>query len=101
MTRSEAPIYMNLRRAAALALVGWYLMVPPPVGSNFDSFDKNAPLSKWRQPAAFDSAAACEQYRTEAIDTFQKRTDANGDYNVNLYIAGRCVTSDDPRLKGK
>ena len=89
---------MNLRHAAALALVGWYLIVPPATG---DSFDKNAPVSKWRQPAAFDSAADCEQYRTEAIETFQKKTDANGEYNVSLYIAGRCVTSDDPRLKEK
>jgi hypothetical protein len=41
---------MTLRRAAALALVGWYLMMAPYVGNSFDysNYRLNAPLSKWR-----------------------------------------------------
>jgi hypothetical protein len=33
--------------AAALALVGWYLMVPPPVIHSSVPVDLDAPLSKW------------------------------------------------------
>ena len=39
---------MNLRHAAALALVGWYLISPPATGQDFPrSRDEGAPLSKW------------------------------------------------------
>jgi hypothetical protein len=38
---------MNLRHAAALALVGWYLMVPP-YNENVFRCDLNAPLTEWR-----------------------------------------------------
>jgi hypothetical protein len=42
---------MNLRHAAALALVGWYLMVPPvfsPMGNHPRAFNNlNASLNKW------------------------------------------------------
>ena len=37
---------MKLRHAAALALVGWYLMVPPPIGKG-EMIDLKAPLAKW------------------------------------------------------
>ncbi len=56
---------MNPRHAAALALVGWYLMMPPPQfdpathlpngGPNLD-----APLSDWRNEGSFDSAKECQ-----------------------------------------
>jgi len=54
---------MTPRHAAALALVGWYLMTPPtdyvthlPNGSpNLD-----APFSYWRNEGSFDSAKECK-----------------------------------------
>jgi hypothetical protein len=51
---------MKPRHAAALALVGWYLLLPP---INLDSkavLDIDAPFSKWEIYKAFDSAADCE-----------------------------------------
>jgi hypothetical protein len=39
---------MKPSHAAALALVGWYLMVPPPVFHSSMPVDLDAPLSKWR-----------------------------------------------------
>ena len=44
---------MNLRHAAALALVGWYLMVPP-------LSNPSAPLSKWNLYRSYDTARECE-----------------------------------------
>jgi hypothetical protein len=47
---------MKPRHAAALALVGWYLLLPP---INLDSkavLDIDAPFSKWEIYKAFDSA---------------------------------------------
>src|ERR1700730_14398252 len=52
---------MKPGHAAALALVGWYLMVPPPVLHSSVPVDSDAPLSKWRIFSIHDSAAECEQ----------------------------------------
>ena len=50
---------MNLRHAAALALVGWYLLIPPvfsAMGSHPRAFnDLNAALNKWDIQGSFDS----------------------------------------------
>ena len=56
-------LFMKLRHAAALALVGWYLMIPPivrPPGRE-GTADTKAPLSKWVKVirSAFDSEDAC------------------------------------------
>jgi hypothetical protein len=67
----------SLCHAAALALVGWYLMVPPrvcPPGvgpqNPFDSRpcgrDPNAPLNNWVVSDYFDSADDCDD-RLKAI----------------------------------
>jgi hypothetical protein len=45
---------MKLCHAAAVALVGWYLMLPPvrPDGS----VNANAPLLKWKTSKTYDTA---------------------------------------------
>ena len=50
---------MKLRHAAELALVGWYLMVPP-IPLNRFRVDIDAPSSKWEHYQSFDSAEDCE-----------------------------------------
>jgi hypothetical protein len=52
---------MKPRHVAALTLVGWYLMVPPPVLHSSLPVDLDAPLSKWRLFSMHKSAAECEQ----------------------------------------
>jgi len=85
--------------AAALALVGWYLMVPPTVDANH--IDPSVPLPKWVVLRAFDTAAACN----DAQDQLRYRVS-----RLNLQIAAdaaaseaaefsQCIASDDPRLK--
>jgi hypothetical protein len=50
---------MKLRNAA-LALVGWYLMLPPLPNHQPDT---TAPLQTWEIWRSFDSATDCEQAR--------------------------------------
>ena len=53
---------MNLRHAAVLAIVGWYLMIAPPQvqqGSVVGT-DLLAPLSHWGNVHAFETADQCE-----------------------------------------
>jgi len=52
---------MISRHAAALALVGWYLMLPPMTGTGAEwTVDINAPIAKWEQSGAYDTAQSCE-----------------------------------------
>jgi len=56
---------MEPRYAAVLALVGWYLMMPPR--ANDDAFrpDTTAPLKDWIHVDSFDSAKECSQALAE------------------------------------
>lgn len=72
---------MKLSHAAALALVGWYLMLPPV--SSDGRIQKDAPLSDWYIFSSFDTKEACEKERQ-----------VSG-------VSAICVASDDPRLKEK
>jgi hypothetical protein len=81
---------MKPRHAAALALVGWYLMVPfPDAPGQTPNF--RATLSQWNQMGAFDTAVACdkeresrrklaaealEQVKREIIEDFLRRNKA-------------------------
>jgi hypothetical protein len=90
---------MKLRHAAALALVGWYLMVgfspfPPKVTPQpLHPGETEGPpiLSQWQIRRSFDSADKCEQARTELL----RLTPSVGAADV------LCIASDDPRLKEK
>ena len=91
---------MTLRHAPALALVGWYLMMPP--------WGKlNAPLSEWVIYQAFDSAEVCTIARKTLVD-FQGNykgmamtliTQSGGNLQFDGSVA-TCIATDDPRLKG-
>jgi hypothetical protein len=98
---------MKPRHAAALALVSWYLIMPP-------SFDSTIPLSKWNRISTFDSIDKCasfkltvqqeindpagqEKIRKEAAKT---GTPWNSDLAISRSKAAQCVSTDDPRLKG-
>jgi len=54
---------MDLSHAAALALVGWYLLAPPIKSRNVN--DMSAPLAKWDQwgRSPFESEKACQNWQ--------------------------------------
>jgi hypothetical protein len=109
---------MNPRHAAALALVGWYLIIPPLKGLGRD---ERAPLSKWffynelkfphnpddrAHAIEFQTANQCEEKKEEIWPAhpppipptvgggMRERVERNRETGAK----SRCVASDDPRL---
>src|SRR5271157_3117240 len=108
---------MNLRHTAALALVAWYLMLPP-------NKKDDAPLSEWTVSRSYDSAETCQSAQTNNRDqaaaklkqydsmtdqqrrnlehnqqTFDQETNDRDNFSAAFQSA--CIASDDPRLKEK
>jgi hypothetical protein len=99
---------MKPRHAAALALVGSYLMLLPPQTSKSPlRFDANAPLNKWYIAGGFGTAAECEAYKSESNGRWlralePRHLDAKTISDVRLYQAQeRCVAANDARLNSK
>jgi|ERR1700729_3774342 hypothetical protein len=109
---------MNRRYAAALASIGWYLMVPQ-VGRRYPFLlETNKPLSQWETRESFDTAQECKgaQHKIRVyLDaaTTQRLKEAGSQHAyVNDPVsqmlwaeeakieASKCIASDDPRLKG-
>jgi hypothetical protein len=96
---------MKPRHAAALALVGWYLMVPPLTsGGGPHDILFHAPLSKWEVGQEQDSKVECQNDLKENIEDLEdlKHVDdcASGSCVIitHQFASGRCIASDDPRL---
>ncbi len=103
-------IKRQLGHVLALGLVGWYLMLPP-----VDSAGRakvHAPLNQWAQESSYDSAAACQKGRREAVTDaqaldvadFNQIEDPEGPHatlaTFRKWISDMvCVTADDPRLQ--
>ena len=94
---------MNFGHATALALVGWYLMVPPPMRLSDGHIDPdeipdlNAPLPQWSNLRSFDTAADC----TAELEVMKRRGAQFLREHPNPAFAdptNRCVSSNDPRL---
>jgi hypothetical protein len=85
------------RHVAALGLLGWYLLMPP-------KNDPEAPLGQWEViGVTYDSRSQCESLRTDAIQGWLILQDDlhPSAAELNGYVrASRCVSADDPRLKG-
>jgi len=106
---------MKLRHAAALALVGWYLLIAPTTAQN--QADLQAPLSKWLNAGSFDSASGCEAIRRRITKDlwsekdrlewqFRQRDIRHSGHHPVSYSeyakrlqGAQCVSTDDPRLK--
>jgi hypothetical protein len=100
---------MKPRHAAALALVGWYLMVPPLVGTppNQVSVNLGAPLSEWETYDSYDSAADCHNAALEQL-AISEHVSAHHNCDTENTCEtlqtqtklAKCIATDDPRLKG-
>lgn len=95
---------MKPSHAAVLAVVGWYLMIPPALEehSNHRIYTKAAPLSEWETAASFDTAKECKEALQELVkplwSAINKKQHLSLDDMRPLYA--KCFASDDPRLKG-
>jgi hypothetical protein len=78
---------MKPRHAAALALVGWYLMIPPTkhprsrdlwrwwTGSDnpiVNECNLDAPLSEWEESKEYETLSVCQADQTKASATKRK-----------------------------
>ncbi|SRR6266852_1138209 len=100
--------------AAALALVGWYLMVPPHLVGGAANYD--APLKDWWIVGSFDQASECakEQERSMSAGEEYRKTYSSDPHRAVAALralghrfdlctdgqmsAATCVGTDDPRL---
>jgi hypothetical protein len=90
---------MNLCGVFALALAGWYLMVPPPnrqPSAKGDEFETAAPLTEWNIYSSYVFANACAAAQMHAF-----RDAANTPLLARQLMLSQCVRTDDPRLKRK
>jgi hypothetical protein len=109
---------MNLRHAAALVFMGWYLLAPPPsldwqhAKRPLDSLRPDAPLSEWIIWGSFDSARECQNQKDEDVGEATKalgrlqfpRNDNPDDFYAEMMAArmlAECIATDDPRLMKK
>jgi hypothetical protein len=86
---------LNIRHSAALALVGWYLMMPPdyvPPGGKGGHYDISAQFSKWTTVTGFDTVDACDTQRMRWENSQQKEL-------IEMSVYGKCIAADDVRLK--
>ncbi len=91
---------MTLRHAAVLALVGWYLMLPPKLAP-FE-VEADAPLSHWTLIASFDTSKECGNYRMAEVMRYRMNPENKQEaWNEKAYLAALCIATDDPRLKPK
>jgi hypothetical protein len=108
----------RLRHAAALALVGWYLLSPPPnrhgpfetdkfrekdgrtVALRLFTYDFSAPWSKWNgRDYIFESKTYCEAVRNRFRKSVQDKQWIDSDPILEKLIAAtKCFAPDDPRL---
>ena len=86
---------MKIGHAVTLALVAWYLLLPP---LEVHRLNQKAPLSLWDNVGTYETAAACKEQAAKLKQQHAKLTDPIMKEHFTL---GQCVASDDPRLKGK
>ena len=101
---------MKSRHAAALALVGWYLVSPPVDKHDPRVIDSNAPIAMWVRIAA-PVREMCESWAntlrtdganhsTQSPKGGNSRTLTSSEFRKKL-LAAKCIATDDPRLKEK
>lgn len=89
---------MKFHHAAALALTGWYLIMPP-TSLEFPAGNIDAPLFKWpRQAATYRSEDECQH----VLDRQRRLTNQRNRQVKLKYLANaKCIATGDPRLNEK
>jgi hypothetical protein len=102
---------MKPRHIVAVALIGWYLMVPPKGCTGRIHMD--APISSWSTVTSFDSLDDCKtaglaasQVKDSDVAVTLKGLSKTYPYIAEAWDQLRagawlCTASDDPRLKEK
>ncbi len=90
---------MKLCAAAAHALVGWYLILPP-LSQNGRWIDTTAPFSAWyKVKPPYASEEECESAKNEMVALHSPNPSSPSEQlRLKGEEAALCVPSDDPRL---
>ena len=129
--RASLLVAFYLLTSAATAYAGgWYLLAPPwrtEIKEGEDEFDTLAPLTRWEQKGACDTARTCEYVRLGIIKSLENGDKERLDRAAQSYVrqpgpgdplqtkegqeylrwslavtqarASRCVSISDPRLR--
>jgi hypothetical protein len=94
---------MIFHHIAAIALVGWYLMIPPMSASGVDI---SAPLSRWTVYKNYDSIHLCVAGETQLRERGDREPNMTPPLQfpprqLEQFASADCIASDDPRLKEK
>jgi hypothetical protein len=95
---------MKPRHAAALALVGWYL-IAPPVGVD-NKTHSDWPLRIWDRVGSYDNAEQCDAGKVrieQGLNSAEIKAGLHPIMRIWLQMKidqSQCIDSDDPRLKG-
>jgi hypothetical protein len=122
-------LYLLAVATLAASAGGWYLLAPPwrtAIRAGKDELDTTAPLTKWEQMGAFDTARICENSKVGIVQWLEKGDKERLDRAAKSYLqhpssdplqtkegenyargvfaaararASRCVSVSDPRLK--
>lgn len=95
---------MTIRHAAALALVGWYLMLPPIDPRMTEQQAIDARLSEWKIDSVYDAADDCNAAEHGAVMKGDRDLPKQKRGSLSWAVAiamtqAQCVATDDPRLK--
>jgi hypothetical protein len=97
-----------LFHAAALAIAGWYLIVPPSTRKSFPkAVDMTQPLCEWEKIGQFDGADDCQRalkrlaYEGQKPGEMPATTPEADSGNLVKGWRAQCIASDDPRLNRK
>ena len=98
----SASVFPRPLHAAALALAGWFLIIPPPrlVGDSFQTrFD--APQSKWVRVRRFNHRDKCEktlsEYRQHPPEAYAYLLSGEDQARATMN-AGRCIEAKDSTI---
>jgi hypothetical protein len=106
-------VNLKSRHLAALAIVGWFLMMPPDSAKIPHDVDSDTPISRWIVVTSFDTEDNCEKALTDLqnsqqdpvtldktgkLKRLQKNDAALGKARA---VNAACLASDDIRLKSK
>jgi hypothetical protein len=99
---------MKRRHAAALALLGWYLMLPPiiPDGRGGYTVAVDAPLSKQFVNGSYDRASDCDDLRSSVVAKGGRDRERLHRHTLEWALAvqstqAQCISTDDPRLNNR
>lgn len=96
---------MKLHHAAALALLGWYLISPPRVPGGPPppmQSDYAAPLFQWNRGGTyFSNRKKCEDYRQWLLNLRFGMADPEASLMREALKRSFCIEENDPRLYSK